>query len=294
MAPTKVGAFILSNIIINLPISVPVTKKKDRGLNLNYYRNDHFQLLNNMKIKFEEIVTPLLINVPKLKYTKLRYTLFYGSKHKVDLSNICCIVDKFFCDTIVNNGILEDDNIDFINQSIYDWGGVDKNNPRVEVTFYDYKELEEQPMQIILTEEEIKSALNSYIFHQLTIKPNQKIDITFDTNESTDELFSIVNITNIVNTIIEPTTKPNYPPDARGVIGTETQLPSFGALQSHLPTEVGERAAVSDSAPEASEEVIEAPFQVGSDTETTSPVATENPVPSKRLFGNLTKPVNPK
>ncbi|MFA5299600.1 MAG: hypothetical protein WC389_15535 [Lutibacter sp.] len=62
----------------------------------------------------------------------VRYTLYYGSNREVDLSNICCVVDKFFCDWLVSCGIIKDDCHKHIQKIEYVWGGIDKNE-RVEI-----------------------------------------------------------------------------------------------------------------------------------------------------------------
>jgi hypothetical protein len=64
----------------------------------------------------------------------LIYTLFTVSKRLCDTANICCIVDKFFSDSLVHAKKIEDDNFTVVLSSLYRYGGHDKSNPRVEVT----------------------------------------------------------------------------------------------------------------------------------------------------------------
>ena len=75
-----------------------------------------------------------LDSLPKFKNIELTYILYPGSDRKADVANICCIVDKFFCDTLVHKGIIEDDNYNVIKKINYLFGKVDKNNPHVNVT----------------------------------------------------------------------------------------------------------------------------------------------------------------
>ena len=43
-------------------------------------------------------------------------------------------IDKFFCDALVHYNIIPDDNHNIILNTMDSWGGVDKVNPRVEIT----------------------------------------------------------------------------------------------------------------------------------------------------------------
>lgn len=116
---------------ITVPIKVNISSKKSFRLNLNEYRNTHYFTLNKAKKQFSVEVKPLLFNLPKLNKINIKYTLY--PQRKCDLSNVCCIVDKFFCDCLIEYFKLEDDNIDFINQVTFVFGSLDKQNPRVEI-----------------------------------------------------------------------------------------------------------------------------------------------------------------
>lgn len=64
---------------------------------------------------------------------EIEYTLYPKTKRLCDVSNILSIVDKFFCDTLVKEGKLEDDNYTYIPKVSYQIGEVDKLNPRAEI-----------------------------------------------------------------------------------------------------------------------------------------------------------------
>jgi Holliday junction resolvase RusA-like endonuclease len=49
-----------------------------------------------------------------------------------DLDNFIGTVKKFFQDALVESGLIEDDNIKFIISNSETYGGIDKENPRVE------------------------------------------------------------------------------------------------------------------------------------------------------------------
>lgn len=121
---------------INLPlrISWQVNKKgklKEFLLNLNVYRNAHFRVLHSAKIAYHEHVKDLVKDLPIMQGVTITYTLYMGSARKADLSNICCIIDKFFCDSLVTEGKIPDDNIDYIKDIKFKFAGIDRDNPRV-------------------------------------------------------------------------------------------------------------------------------------------------------------------
>lgn len=64
---------------------------------------------------------------------QITYTLYPKTKRLTDVSNVCSVVDKFFCDALVKMGKLEDDNYLFLPKVIYQFGEVDKDNPRVDI-----------------------------------------------------------------------------------------------------------------------------------------------------------------
>ena len=113
------------------PLFVVVGKKK-YIINLNNYRNWHFRVNNFIKIAYKKTMREQLVAF-KGKFNKIEitYTLFIDTSRKCDLANVCCVVEKFFEDAMVEYGLIEDDNIDYISKVIYKYGGVDKGNGRV-------------------------------------------------------------------------------------------------------------------------------------------------------------------
>jgi len=108
------------------------------ALNLNIYRNAHFHTLNSAKATFKDAVAEQVMQLPDLANIQLEYTLYPATKRLCDISNICSIVDKFFCDAVVELGKLPDDNYTHLNKITYQIGEVDKHNPRVEVRIYNH------------------------------------------------------------------------------------------------------------------------------------------------------------
>jgi hypothetical protein len=175
-------------MLLSLPTRVQITKKKFFALNLNHYRNTHFTQLNNAKIAFKSAVQKRVCALPELHgQIHFTYILYPKTRQKCDVANVCSIVDKFFSDALVEFGIIPDDNYDHLPQVIYQFGSIDKANPRVDVlieTYPDYlaritqPQIKEQdPMQITLNETEIKRAISEFITNRMEVDLNTNVDI---------------------------------------------------------------------------------------------------------------------
>ena len=165
---------------IHLPLAVPISPKKNFSLNLNVYRNAHFYELNKAKEVFHQYIGQLFGGIDPMNRVMIIYTLFFGSKRRVDTANICSIVDKFFCDTLTEKKILPDDSYDVLQEVIYRFGGIDKENPRVEALIIDLDSLtdqEEKSMRITIVQSEIEEAITDYIKRQVNLRDDQTIKI---------------------------------------------------------------------------------------------------------------------
>ena len=130
-------------IISPIAIYLPRINTKDRriALNLNIYRNTHYQINNHIKDEYRKLMASQLSGIVFEKGIKsLELHLYKPSKRKMDRSNVLCIVEKFFCDAMVYYGCIEDDNDDYIDTTIYKSMGIDKKNPRVEIFIEGRKE----------------------------------------------------------------------------------------------------------------------------------------------------------
>ena len=115
------------------PMKVLASKRKMLRLNLNEYRNTHYRILNNAKINYKEVMKKQIEKARRLGKALFVYTVYPGSKRSFDIGNICCIHEKFFEDAFVELGKLEDDNANFLPLVVYMYGGIDKDNPRVDI-----------------------------------------------------------------------------------------------------------------------------------------------------------------
>lgn len=138
---------------LSLPLSVTLPRKKgDRKwiLNQNNYRNTHYITLNKVKHFYEQLVVYAIgmaefddgaviseaIGKPPYIFT---YTLYPESNRRMDVANVCSVVDKFTCDTLVELDIIPDDNHKIIPAINYRFGKVDRENPRVELCIEEYR-----------------------------------------------------------------------------------------------------------------------------------------------------------
>lgn len=129
---------------IDLPLRIPVSKSSEFAVNLNQYRNAHYQILDKAKKNFTALAVEQIkkLEIPKLGKCALEYRLYPRTLQLCDVNNICSIADKFFSDSLVEAGVLEDDNYKFISDSRFLFGHVDRQNPRVSVTILDRTEKE--------------------------------------------------------------------------------------------------------------------------------------------------------
>lgn len=141
---------MIIRIIKNLPLSVEYRFHKKLYkfikfiLNLNNYRNLDYISLNTTKIKYKELINPILDTIePIVDNSELEFIYLYYSKSKrlFDISNPCSILDKYICDAIVEKGIIPEDNISIIKKVSYEYAGIDKLNPRVDLIIKKYEKI---------------------------------------------------------------------------------------------------------------------------------------------------------
>lgn len=257
-------------LTLNLPFSVPQTKKKNFHLNLNVYRNAHFLTLSKAKVTFEKTIADAVKRLPLMDHIILiEYVQYPPTKRLSDNANICSIVDKFFSDAIVNAGIISDDNYTILKKVSYEFGSTDPVNPRVEARITFIPKDESEDMRIIFTQPEIELAVKQYAVNQMGVKEGMDISIEMKSTRGEDGITAEVNILPLelvaakaVETVVAvpATAKAPEPKEETPVV--EQEKPA----EPDVPAQPVEAAPV-----EAVEE--------------TAPV-------SKSLFGGVTRPVN--
>lgn len=120
---------------VPIKLEVGVTKTKTHYLNLNGYRNWQFQLNNQLKKLFKITVAEDIRNLkPVGGPIRITYKIFYPTKRAFDVDNIGAVISKFTMDALVEFGVLEDDNYTIVPEVRFEFGGIDKDNPRCDVT----------------------------------------------------------------------------------------------------------------------------------------------------------------
>ena len=119
--------------LVSCPLKVKVSNSKWFILNLNHYRNTHYQVLNKAKALYKEALRPQLELLEPFSRIQLTYTYYPVNKRLADLGNVLSIHQKFFEDALVELGKLPADTYKEIPKVIYSFGEIDPTNPRVEV-----------------------------------------------------------------------------------------------------------------------------------------------------------------
>ena len=115
------------------------TKKRNFWLNLNAYtqiaKNPHVR--NSTKKMYEELIQPNISHLkPITGQFKVTYTIYRDyvkSPVLFDLDNVVSIVSKYFMDTIVNAGIVVDDNYNHMVEVTIKYGGKGETRAEVEI-----------------------------------------------------------------------------------------------------------------------------------------------------------------
>ena len=108
-----------------------VTKKG--AIAVNWYRNAHHHESNSAKKKFKALIQDQLNQFDEIETPiKIKYTYYAQRNNSPDLDNFVGTVKKFFQDALVESGLIEDDNVNFIVSNSECYGGIDKLSPRVE------------------------------------------------------------------------------------------------------------------------------------------------------------------
>jgi len=152
---------------VRIPTYVHISKKNQKAVNLNVYRNLHHHHLNTQKKNFADEVKPLLRGKPNAEQIWIHYTIYAPSNRRLDTMNIGSIADKYFSDTMVEAGKIPDDNTDHIVLSTFSFGGLSKMDGHAIATVHilDTQKEQKEPenMRILLDQEDIQAALNAYV-----------------------------------------------------------------------------------------------------------------------------------
>ena len=126
----------MSNYKFILPlygIAKPTKTSKNPSLSVNWYRNAFHRTSNDAKKAFKLHMKSQMDKFDPIEgKIKVHYVYYSKANNSPDLDNFIGTVKKFFQDSLVEHGLLEDDNVNFIVANSEAYGGCDKDDPRVE------------------------------------------------------------------------------------------------------------------------------------------------------------------
>ena len=174
-------------------------------------------------------------------------------------------------------------------------------------------------MRIILVQAEIELALRAYVLNQISVREGQEITIAFKNTRGDDGATAEIDISTPSDTV--PAKVPSIPvkrtpapaPVEALVTASEPEVeedtsdPSDGspvpaveaesdttASEEEAPVQDASTTSEADTAAETVNQKEEPVTKPASFLKPTAQPSDEAPAPSKSLFSNLTKPVNPK
>lgn len=153
---------VVDSYSVRVPTYVCVSRKNQKPVNLNVYRNLHHHHLNTQKKNFTDEVLPRLKDKPQAKRVWIHYTIFASRNGRLDTMNVGSITDKYFSDTMVEAGKIPDDNQEHIVLSTFSFGGVVPMDGHAIATVNILKE-ESEPMRVMLDENDIQAAIDAYV-----------------------------------------------------------------------------------------------------------------------------------
>jgi len=122
-------------LICPLYITIERKTKADKKVfvNMNTYRNLHFQINNKVKVKYKELLREQLEGVKIKTPVEITYKVYKARNNMLDKMNVVSITSKYLLDAITQLGCWTDDNDDFVKTETIMPTELDRKNPRVEV-----------------------------------------------------------------------------------------------------------------------------------------------------------------
>jgi len=122
-----------------LKATIPLGHRKPNGKWLPYssswYRNAHHHESNKVKKYYtDELAEPQLKNhSPMVGVIFSLFILYRPNRRRMDLDNYTSVHKKFFNDALTKYKIIDDDDVSHSPFQISVYGGIDKENPRVDI-----------------------------------------------------------------------------------------------------------------------------------------------------------------
>jgi hypothetical protein len=131
----------------SFPLGTRNTKGKWLPFSGSWYRNAHFHESNNQKVYYTEtLAKDQLEEIPPIDGVVYSlFVLYKPNRRRLDLDNYTTVHKKFFNDALVKYEIIKDDDVHTIPFQLSLYGGIDKENPRVDIyvstNYYDIESL---------------------------------------------------------------------------------------------------------------------------------------------------------
>ena len=103
-------------------------KKRDVLVSVNNWLPMHFIQKNNVKQAYHKVAEEFIKTLPKYKTLVPHYTLYFKGNRKKDIDNFTAPLHKFLMDALVEGGIIEDDNYDYVIGYATKFGGIEDTN----------------------------------------------------------------------------------------------------------------------------------------------------------------------
>ena len=130
-------------ISLTLPMFVVIPRKRTADkrfwVNLNVYRNAHYQVLDDAKKLYAgEVMAALAASGARTgsrlaSPVEMDYVIYAKDRRTFDIGNVLSIVQKFTEDALVSLKILEEDDYNHVYRVTHTFGGIDRDRPRVEL-----------------------------------------------------------------------------------------------------------------------------------------------------------------
>ena len=175
---------------IRLPMRIATSKRKLDALNLNVYRNLHHRSLHSQKKNFSREVGKLVKELPFMETITLHYDIYPKTKRRLDIMNVGSIVDKYFSDTLVEEGVIPDDDLKHVTFVSFGFGGLSEQEyVLVTITETSEPKRSKEPMRILLDDNDIQTALTAYV-EQQGIPNATGVEITIEDGELVAEVMT--------------------------------------------------------------------------------------------------------
>ena len=127
----------LINPVIKATFPLGVRKPNGKWIPFSgsWYRNAYFHESNKVKVHYTETLAALQLknHSPMVGVVYSLFVVFKPNKRRLDTDNYTTVHKKFFNDAMVKYGIIEDDDSETAALQISCYGGIDKDNPRVDI-----------------------------------------------------------------------------------------------------------------------------------------------------------------